>query len=88
LIDAVTRAGSADRRAIRDALAATQAFPGVTGDVTFDQNGDALKSLVVIRLGLHGTREVVRHIAPADLRPVSTPTPSPTPQPRRRRRGR
>jgi branched-chain amino acid transport system substrate-binding protein len=85
LLDALARAGTDDRRAIRDALAATRDFPGVTGDLTFDENRDALKPLVVIRLGQHGGREVVRHIAPADLIPAATPTPSPTPQRRRRR---
>ncbi|HZI17490.1 MAG TPA: ABC transporter substrate-binding protein [Pyrinomonadaceae bacterium] len=88
LLDAVARAGNLDRRAVRDHLAATRAFPGVTGDVTFDQNGDALKPLVLIRLGPHGAREVVRHIAPSDLLPEPTPTPSPTPQRRRRHRAR
>jgi len=85
LIDAVTRAGTTDRRAVRDALAATSAFPGVTGEVSFDQNRDALKPLVVIRLLPGGGREVVRRIAPADLAPAPTPAPSPTPQRRRRR---
>jgi branched-chain amino acid transport system substrate-binding protein len=48
LFDAIGRAGSTDGVAIRDALAATQAFPGVTGKITIDQNRNARKSAVII----------------------------------------
>ncbi|MDR2659452.1 MAG: ABC transporter substrate-binding protein [Spirochaetaceae bacterium] len=42
-LDAITRAGSADPAAIRDAIAATSNFEGVTGAIIFDENGDATK---------------------------------------------
>ncbi len=48
LADAITRAGSLDRKAIRDALAATGNFPGATGAITFDENGDPLQKGIII----------------------------------------
>jgi branched-chain amino acid transport system substrate-binding protein len=48
LRDAIERAGSVDGDAIRDALAATDGFEGVTGVITIDANGDAQKSAVVM----------------------------------------
>jgi branched-chain amino acid transport system substrate-binding protein len=46
-LDAIARAGSADPKAIRDAIAATSGFEGVTGVVTLDANGDATKSAFI-----------------------------------------
>ncbi|OGC92039.1 MAG: ethanolamine utilization protein EutJ [candidate division Zixibacteria bacterium RBG_16_53_22] len=48
LCDAITRAGSTDGAAIRDALAATRGFRGVTGTISIDENRNARKSAVVI----------------------------------------
>lgn len=50
LFDAIRRAGSTDGPAIRDALAATRDFPGVTGKITIDKDRNALKSLVIISI--------------------------------------
>lgn len=47
IIDAITRADSADSVAIRDALAGTSEFVGATGKITLDTNGDAVKSAVI-----------------------------------------
>ena len=47
IIDAITRANSAEPTAIRDALAQTKDFVGATGNITLDENGDALKSAVI-----------------------------------------
>ena len=41
-VDAARRAAGPDRDSIRDALAATENFRGVTGTITFDQNGDPM----------------------------------------------
>ena len=49
-VDAIRRAGSAEPRAIRDALAATANFPGVTGAITFDGSRDPIKPLVILRI--------------------------------------
>jgi branched-chain amino acid transport system substrate-binding protein len=48
--DAARRAGSADPAAIRDALAATEGYPGVTGSITFKGSRDPRKPLVVLRI--------------------------------------
>jgi branched-chain amino acid transport system substrate-binding protein len=87
MIAAVERAPKLERAAIRDALAATREFPGVTGAVTFDAGRNAVKPIVVVRIGDSGRQSVESHVTPEELAPTPTPTPSPTP-PRRRRRGR
>jgi len=52
LADAIRRADSLDRAKIRDALAETKGFEGVTGIITFDEHGDPLnKPVVVMKLG-------------------------------------
>ncbi len=48
--DAIRRAGSTDPRAIRDALAATKGYPGVSGKITFDHERDPSKSMVLLRI--------------------------------------
>ena len=47
IIDAITRSNSTDPDAIRDALAGTSGFVGATGNITLDENGDAVKSAVI-----------------------------------------
>ncbi|MCP4691474.1 MAG: ABC transporter substrate-binding protein, partial [Desulfobacterales bacterium] len=52
LADAVRRAGSSNRAEIRDALAETRGFKGVTGPITFNENGDPVnKTAVIMKLG-------------------------------------
>jgi branched-chain amino acid transport system substrate-binding protein len=46
--DAIRRAGSSEPKEIRNALAATDGFPGITGSITFDAQGDPLKSAVIM----------------------------------------
>jgi branched-chain amino acid transport system substrate-binding protein len=48
LADAITRAGTTEHKAIRDALAATREFQGATGSITFDKHGDPLDKAIVI----------------------------------------
>ena len=50
MFDAIKRANSLEGTAIRDALAATKEFPGVTGKVTFNENRDAVKPIVMIKI--------------------------------------
>lgn len=47
LLDAMTRAGSTDGQKIRDALAATKDFPGVSGIITMGEDGNPVKSMVI-----------------------------------------
>jgi branched-chain amino acid transport system substrate-binding protein len=50
LADAIGRAGSTDGAALRDALAATRDFGGVTGRITIDPGRIAHKDAVVIKI--------------------------------------
>lgn len=47
MIDAIERAGSTDSEAIRDAVAVTENFEGAAGNVTLDENGDAVKDAII-----------------------------------------
>jgi branched-chain amino acid transport system substrate-binding protein len=48
LAAAITRAGSADRAAIRHALATTVDFPGATGPISFNSGGDPHNKAIII----------------------------------------
>ncbi len=50
LADAIERAGSTDKKAIRDAVAATKDFPGVTGRITFTEVGDVMKEYTRVQV--------------------------------------
>ncbi len=91
MLDAFERAGgTTDRAAVRDALAATRNFPGVTGLITFNAARDAVKPIVIIKIEDGGMYAVQERITPESLalQHTPTPTPSPSPQKRRRRRAR
>ncbi|HET7536921.1 MAG TPA: ABC transporter substrate-binding protein, partial [Candidatus Didemnitutus sp.] len=48
LADALTRAGTTESAALRDAIATTKDFPGVTGRITIDEQRNATKSAVIL----------------------------------------
>lgn len=50
LADAIKRAGSTDKKAVRDALAATKDFQAVTGIITMDEERNPVKSAVILVL--------------------------------------
>jgi branched-chain amino acid transport system substrate-binding protein len=50
LADAMRRAGSAEPAKVRDALAATRDFDGVTGRMTLDASRNARKSAVILAI--------------------------------------
>jgi branched-chain amino acid transport system substrate-binding protein len=50
LVDAIGRAGTTDGPALRDALANTKDFMGVTGRITIDAERNARKSVVIIEV--------------------------------------
>jgi len=62
MFDAIKRANSLDGKAIRDALAATKDFPGVTGRVTFNADRDAVKPIVMIEIKDGGTYSVAERV--------------------------
>ena len=50
LSDAISRAGGTDGAKIRDEIAKTANFQGVTGDITIDQDRNARKPAVVLQI--------------------------------------
>jgi branched-chain amino acid transport system substrate-binding protein len=50
LFDAIRRAGSTDGKRLRDALAETKDFPGVTGTITMDEDRNPVKPAVVLKV--------------------------------------
>ena len=61
VIDGIKRAGSTDKEAIKDALANTKDFVGVTGAFSIDENHNPVKAVVVVGIenGVHATSERV-----------------------------
>jgi branched-chain amino acid transport system substrate-binding protein len=54
LVDAMSRAKSLSPGDIRDALADTKGYEGVTGNITIDHNRNAIKSAVVLKVVKNG----------------------------------
>jgi len=50
LADAIKRAGTTENVKLRDAIGQTKNFPGVTGQITIDQDRNAVKPAVVLKL--------------------------------------
>jgi branched-chain amino acid transport system substrate-binding protein len=50
MADAIERAGSTDKKALQEAMAATKDFPGVTGGITFTEVGDVLKEYTRVQI--------------------------------------
>ncbi len=50
LADALIRANSLDTTKIRNFLAKTENFNGITGSITFDENGDPIKPAVIMKI--------------------------------------
>jgi branched-chain amino acid transport system substrate-binding protein len=50
LIDSMARAGKTEGPALRDAIASTKDFPGITGRITIDPQRNALKDAVVLKI--------------------------------------
>jgi len=61
--DAVLRARSFEPPRIRDALAATKDFEGITGAISFDDNGDPIKPAVILKFE-NGTSVYVKTVDP------------------------
>jgi branched-chain amino acid transport system substrate-binding protein len=63
LFDSIKRAGSLDSGAIRDAIAATKDFDGVTGSISFDNNGDPIKKVIIMKI-IQGRPSILKIITP------------------------
>lgn len=64
IADALERAGSSDRAALRKALADTPGFEGVSGTIRFDEQGDPVKDAVIMQIS-NGSRRFFKTISPA-----------------------
>ena len=63
LADAIKRAGTTDSAKVRDALASTKDYPGITGRTTIDAQRNATKAAVVITVK-NGQFKFVEAVAP------------------------
>ncbi|MBS1109669.1 MAG: Extracellular ligand-binding receptor [Anaeromyxobacteraceae bacterium] len=61
--DAMNRAADGSGTAVRDAIASTKDYPGVTGIITIDANHDAVKPAVVLEVK-DGKSSYVTTVAP------------------------
>lgn len=75
LAEAIQRAGTTDGPKLRDALAQTKGFPGVTGLITMNNERNAIKPAVVLKLqdGRYLYQETIQPEAPAT---PASPTPA------------
>jgi branched-chain amino acid transport system substrate-binding protein len=53
-----------DRKAVRDALAKIKNFKGITGDMTFTEEGDPIKCAVIVRISDQGEYEFYKSVCP------------------------
>ncbi len=79
VVDAMKRATDLSGPAIRDALAATKNFAGVTGDITMDANRNPVKPAVVLKIGKGGKYEFVTRILPEGAPAAPAPAPAAAP---------
>jgi branched-chain amino acid transport system substrate-binding protein len=63
LADALRRAGSTDGPKVRDAIATSVDFPGVTGKITIDKDRNAVKPAVVLKV-VGGKYQYVETVSP------------------------
>jgi branched-chain amino acid transport system substrate-binding protein len=63
LADAIKRAGSTDGAKLRDAIAATKEFKGITGVITIDDRRNASKSAVIMTIE-NGAMKFLQTVAP------------------------
>lgn len=53
-----------DRKAVRDALTKIQNFEGITGNMTFTEEGDPIKCAVIVKINDQGEYEFFKSICP------------------------
>jgi len=80
LYDAMKRANDISGPAVREALAQTKDYRGVTGDITMDDKRNATKPAVVLRVGKGGKYEFSGRIQPEGMK-ESNPTEAPRANP-------
>ena len=55
---------AADRACVRDALANIEEFPGITGNMTFTEEGDPVKCAVIVRISEEGKFTFYEQVCP------------------------
>jgi branched-chain amino acid transport system substrate-binding protein len=53
-----------DRKCVRDALAQIKNFKGITGEMTFTEEGDPIKCAVIVRISEEGEFEFYKQVCP------------------------
>jgi branched-chain amino acid transport system substrate-binding protein len=54
----------ADRKCVRDAMANIKEFPGITGNMTFTEEGDPIKCAVIVRISEEGKFTFYKQVCP------------------------
>ncbi|MGH9966229.1 MAG: ABC transporter substrate-binding protein [Pyrinomonadaceae bacterium] len=77
LVEAIQKAGTTEGAKVRDALAATKNFGGVTGIISMDSQRNAVKPATILKLedGKYIYQETIQPEAPAA---AASPSPSPS----------
>jgi branched-chain amino acid transport system substrate-binding protein len=55
---------AADRQCVRDAMANIKEFPGITGNMTFTEQGDPIKCAVIVRISEEGKFTFYKQVCP------------------------
>jgi branched-chain amino acid transport system substrate-binding protein len=63
-VDELTGNLEKDRKAVRDALAGIKDFDGITGGMTFTEDGDPIKCAVIVRISDAGEFEFYKSVCP------------------------
>jgi len=63
-VDKLTGNIEKDRKAVRDALAKIKDFDGITGGMTFTEDGDPIKCAVIVRISDAGEFEFYKSVCP------------------------
>lgn len=63
-VDMLTGNIEKDRKAVRDALAKIKDFDGITGGMTFTEDGDPIKCAVIVRISDAGEFEFYKSVCP------------------------
>jgi branched-chain amino acid transport system substrate-binding protein len=63
MLEAIRKANSDDPVKIREALASIKGFKGVTGESAMDENGNAIKSAVILQI-VNGRQKFVKVVTP------------------------
>lgn len=82
LADAIQRAGTTESGKLRDALAGTKNFPGVTGIISMDSQRNAVKPAAILKLE-NGSYVFQETIQPESAAPSPSPSPSQSPSPKK-----